>query len=356
MLSNIMVNSMAQKSRDVTVSNPEISVILATKGFKTELLERCIKSLLKQSFTNFEIILVYSVYPELIRNIVENNNILAIKETYPTLGAARNLGVERARGDLISFIDDDAEAPIDWLQKIQSIFHQDLNLCCLGGPHFTPIEESNKSPLRFVEGTFLEAFLQTKYYDKSAVGKIAGCNVTYRRTVFSKIGYLNEKLKTCEDWAFHLKLAENGCSMRFDPEVVVLHHRQGLKHLFQANSNAAPFFLSWKTLKFARHESFFASFYITNFICIFLLVTLFISLDFFALSFVFLLLSYILFTVVRTRSFTWRIIYFPLAILLSLARITGFYYGLFRSLKIKLQNNFHGRRQNGQNTISNNTV
>jgi glycosyltransferase involved in cell wall biosynthesis len=341
-----MDNSVTQKSPELTVSNPEISVILATKGYKTELLERCIESLLKQSFKNFEIILVYSVYPESIRNIVESNNILALKETYPTLSAARNLGVKRARGDLISFIDDDAEAPTDWLQKIQSIFHRDLTLCCLGGPHFTPVEESNKSPLRFVEGTFLEAYLQTTYHDKSAVGKIAGCNVSYRRMVFTKMGYLNEKLKTCEDWAFHLKLVENGYSLRFDPEVIVLHHRQGLKHLFQANSNAAPFFLSWKTLKFARHESLFASFYITNFICLFLLATLFVSLELFAFSFVFLLLSYILFTVVRTRTLTWRIIYLPLAILLSLARLAGFYYGLFRSLKLKLQNSFHGRRHN----------
>jgi GT2 family glycosyltransferase len=246
---------------------------------------------------------------------------------------------------LVSFIDDDAEAPVDWLQKIQSIFQKYPSLSCLGGPHFTPQEESYKSPLRFVEGTFLEAHLQTTYLDSSAVGKIAGCNVTYRKIAFSKMGFLNEKVKTCEDWEFHLKLVENGYTLRFDPEVTVLHHRQGLKHLFQANSNAAPFFLSWKTLKYARYESLFASFYVTNFICLFLLVTLFFSIELFVLSFVFLLLSYILFTAVRTRSCNWRIIYYPLAIVLSLARLTGFYYGLLRSFKLKLQ---HLHRNNGR--------
>jgi GT2 family glycosyltransferase len=253
------------------------------------------------------------------------------------LGAARNLGVKSARGDLVSFIDDDAEAPVDWLQKIHSIFQKHPSLCCLGGPHLTPQEESYKSPLRFVEGIFLEAYLQTTYLDSSAVGKIAGCNVTYRKIVFGKMGYLNEEVKTCEDWEFNLKLAENECALRFDPEVTVLHHRQGLKHLFQANSNAAPFFLSWKTLKYARHESLFASFYITNFICLFLLATLLVSLELFALSFVFLLLSYIFFTMVRTRSYNWQIIYYPIAIVISLARLTGFYYGLFRIVKRKLQ-------------------
>jgi glycosyltransferase involved in cell wall biosynthesis len=339
-------NSCEQGSCDVPVASPLISVVLATKGSKTELLERCIKSLLKQTFSDFEIILVYSVYPESIRPLVEANKILALKETYPTLGAARNLGVKNARGDLVSFIDDDAEAPEDWLQKIRMTFEKYPSLCCLGGPHFTPQEESSESPLRFVEGTFLEAHLQSAYLDSSAVGKIAGCNVTYRKMVFSKIGYLNEKVKTCEDWAFHLKLAENGCALRFDPDVTVLHHRQGLKHLFQANSNAAPFFLSWKTLKYARHESLFASFYVTNFICLLLLVTLIVSVELFAFTFIFVLLGYILFTAVRTRSYNWRIIYFPLAIVLSLARLSGFYYGLLMSLKLKLQNNLHRSKPN----------
>ncbi len=333
-----------KESSEVPFVNPMISVILATKGNKTELLEQCIRSLLRQTFRDFEIILVYSVYPESIRNLIETNKILALKEPYPTLGAARNLGVKNARADLISFIDDDAEAPVDWLQKVYSIFQKYPSLCCLGGPHFTPQEESYKSPLRFVEGTFLEAHLQTAYLDRSAVGKIAGCNVTYRKIDFSKMGYLNEKVKTCEDWMFHLKLIENGYSLRFDPEVVVLHHRQGLRHLFTANSNAAPFFLSWKTLKYARHESLFASFYITNFVCLFLLATLFVSIEVFVLSFVFLLLSYILFTALRTHTYNWRIIYYPLAIILSLARLTGFYYGLLRSFGRKLKSSLHWNR------------
>ena len=83
---------------------------------------------------------------ESIRNLIETNKILVLKETYPTLGAARNLGVKNSRGDLVSFIDDDAEAPTDWLQKIYSIFHKYPSLSCLGGPNFTPQEDSDKSP------------------------------------------------------------------------------------------------------------------------------------------------------------------------------------------------------------------
>jgi len=325
---------------------PSISIVVATKGNKLMLLERCIKSLQNQTFRDFEIILVYKIFPEQLRELFETSNVVVLKESSPTLGAARNLGVKRARAELVAFIDDDAEAPPDWLKKIYSTFQQYPSLYCLGGPHFTPQEESQKNPLRFVEGSFLEAHLQKTYSDRSAIGKIAGCNVTYKKVVFEKIGYLNETLRTSEDWEFHERLAENGYRMRFDPEISVFHHRQGLKHAFQGSSNAVPFFLSWKTLKFAKYESLFASFYITNLLCILLIITLIISPYIFALIFLSFLLGHTIFTAVRTRTYNWRIIYFPLALLLTLARLTGFYFGLVKHLSLSVRRQFsaHLRR------------
>jgi len=329
------VDSIADKPI-VRIANPAISVVLATKGNKTNLLEKCIISLENQIFRDFEIILIYKIFPEQLKTLFKAHNITTLKESSPTLGAARNLGAKHAKGELIAFIDDDAEAPNNWLQKTYSIFQHDPSLYCLGGPHITPPEESRENPLRFVEGSFLEAHLQRKYFDRSAVGKIAGCNVTYRKAIFEKVGYLNERMRTCEDWEFHRRLAENGYKMCFDPQIVVWHHRQGLKHVFQANSNAATFFLSWKTFRLSRHESLFASFYITNILCFLLLITIFVSTYIFSILFLLFLLSYIVFTAVRTKTYNWRIIYFPLAILLTLARLAGFYFGLFKHIVSKL--------------------
>ena len=57
--------------------------------------------------------------------------------------------------------------------------------------------------------------------DRSAVGKIATSNATYRKSVLDKIGYLDEteKFKSGEDWEFNIRLAENDCALRFDPEI-----------------------------------------------------------------------------------------------------------------------------------------
>jgi GT2 family glycosyltransferase len=323
-----------------TVESPAVSVILATKGDKLDLLKNCLESLKKQTFRDFEIIVVSKRFPIQLEDLFKSGNVRFIEENGSTLGAARNLGVINAKGRLVSFIDDDAEASADWLDKVNATFSRFPSLSCLGGPHFTPQDESEKNPLQLVEGSFLESHLQKTYIDKTAVGKIAGCNVTYRRSVFQEIGYLNEKLRTCEDWEFNRRLAEKGYSLRFDPEIWVLHHRQGLKHVFQGSSKSAPFFLSWKTFKFFKNDFFIASFYATNLLFILFIILLFLYPYFFILIFFSFLVGYVVFTAVRTKTYNRKILFFPLAILLTLARIMGFYFGLIKYGAMKLRGIF----------------
>jgi len=318
------------------VVKPLISVVLATKGNKEKLLERCISSLQKQTFQEFEIILVYSIFPKGLSSLLDNCNIFTLKENSSTLGAARNLGVKRSKGELIVFIDDDAEAPENWLSKIYSTFQRYPSLMCLGGPNLTPSDDCEKNPIRFAQGSFVESRIGKKLcLDKSAVAKIAGCNVAYRRMIFEKIGYLNESFRSGEDWEFHIRLVENGYHLRFDPEILVWHHRQGLKHAFWNMSKMVPFFLSWKTLKYSKYESFFASFYLTNFLFLILLITIFFSPLVFALLLILSLLSHFIFTAIITKTYSWRIVYYPLQIIVTLAQIMGFYYGLIQRVVSK---------------------
>ncbi len=226
-----------------------ISVVVATKGNERRgELDRCLKSLQEQTFREFEIVIVYSTFPEELKKYLETCNIRALKEIGKTLGAARNLGVKNSKGELVVFIDDDAKAPEDWLNKIYSTFQKFPNLACLGGSYLTPSKEFEESPLKFVVGSFTDS-RRGEYIseDRSAVGKIAGCNVAYKKEVFEKVGYINEKYRSGEDWEFHMRLVENGYHLRFDPTMSVWHNRGGLKHTFWNSTRMVPFFLSWKT-------------------------------------------------------------------------------------------------------------
>ena len=316
------------------LANPLISIVLATKGNKVMLLKRCLVSLQKQTFREFEIILIYSIFPDELKEYFVENNIFVLKENGSTLSAARNLGVKHSKGEIVAFIDDDAEAPEDWLSKIYATFKMYPSLSSLGGVHLTPPEEREETPVRFIEASLSSSWMgQKASTGRSAVGKIPGCNVAYRKVIFDKIGYLDETLRSGEDWEFNIRLQENGYMIRFDPTISVWHHRQGLKHAFWNSSKMVPFYLSWKTLKYARYEPLFATFYLTNLLFLLLLITLIISPFIFALFLISLLIGYFVFIAIRAKNRSWRIIYYPLIIAFTLVRSAGFYFGLIRNIK-----------------------
>lgn len=320
------------------LEEPAISIVLATKGNKLAFLKNCLNSLKSQTFRDFEIILVYTIYSEELEEIISLSHLRALKDDSSTLASARNLGLKHAKGGIVGFIDDDCEAPNDWLAKIYTKFQEYPNLACLGGAHLTPIQELKKNPFNFVQGSFVESRMGQKIsIDRSAVGKIAGCNVMYRKKFFAIVGYLNEKLRSGEDWEFHIRFCEFGYNLIFDPKIFVWHHRQGLKHVFSNSSRMVPFYLSRRTLRYAKYESFFASFYITNIAFILLFILLFISPLIFCIFVIVLLLGQFSYAAIRTKTYSLRALYYPLQIVITVTQIIAFYFGLIKYLVAKVR-------------------
>lgn len=91
--------------------HPEISVIVPV--YKAEkYLYRCIESILAQTFTNFELLLVNDGSPDNSGIICDeyaqrDNRIKVLHKQNGGVSTARNLGIETAIGDWITFIDAD---------------------------------------------------------------------------------------------------------------------------------------------------------------------------------------------------------------------------------------------------------
>lgn len=93
------------------MSNPQISVIIPVYNVE-KYLERCVKSVTQQTFTDLEIILVNdgstdgskAICDELAK---EDTRIRVIHKENGGLSDARNTGIEAARGNYIGFVDSD---------------------------------------------------------------------------------------------------------------------------------------------------------------------------------------------------------------------------------------------------------
>ena len=106
--------------------SPQVSVIVATAG-RPQLLLECVESILHNDFTDFEIIVVdqdpeQSLERELSRMFNDDPRIVYLFLDYAGLSRARNRGVERARGEILVFADDDVGVEPGWLTAYVDAF------------------------------------------------------------------------------------------------------------------------------------------------------------------------------------------------------------------------------------------
>ena len=93
------------------MNNELISIIVPV--YKVEkYLEKCVKSILKQTYTNLEIILVDDGSPDNSGKMCDelakvDDRIKVYHKKNGGLSDARNYGVERANGEYIGFVDSD---------------------------------------------------------------------------------------------------------------------------------------------------------------------------------------------------------------------------------------------------------
>lgn len=115
---------------------PLISIIIPV--YKVEkYLDRCINSIVSQTYSNLEIILIDDGSPDSSPIICDNwrkkdARIQVIHKSNEGLSATRNLGIELASGDYISFVDsDDYCLPLMYekLVSMQEEYDAEITIC-----------------------------------------------------------------------------------------------------------------------------------------------------------------------------------------------------------------------------------
>lgn len=164
-------------------------------------LARCIDSILLQSFTDYEIILVDDESPDkcpiLCDNYAEkNNNIKVIHKKNGGLSDARNAGIEKAKGEYITFIDSDDAMQEGSLLPLMKELDQHPDVDILEYPIWERLGHPTREYLlTFSPHTYtnpLDYWLEEKgFYHTYA------CNKIFRRNLFDKIRF--PKGKNFED-------------------------------------------------------------------------------------------------------------------------------------------------------------
>jgi len=161
------------------------------------------------------------------------------------LSYARNTGAREAKSDIVAFIDDDAFADERWLENLTR-HYQDPTVMGVGG-YVKPVW-SGKRPGWFPEE--LDWIVGCSYKSLpeklSTVRNPIGCNMSYRKKVFERIGYFasdigrfGTALLSKEETEFSMRLLSRIVNSRiiYDPSSIVYHkvtaRRQNLRYLWR---------------------------------------------------------------------------------------------------------------------------
>lgn len=143
----------------------------------------------------------------------------------------RDIGIQRAEGDICAFIDDDAYPRPDWLRSAVKFF-DDPTVAAVGGPGVTPPEDTMfeqasgavfASPLG--SGHTLHRFVQRKPRE---VDDFPAFNLLVRSDVLSDVNGFSSTYYGGEDTKLCLEIVKLGKKIMYRPEVVVFHHRRPL--------------------------------------------------------------------------------------------------------------------------------
>ncbi|MGD1932073.1 MAG: glycosyltransferase family 2 protein [Leptolyngbyaceae cyanobacterium] len=113
-----------------------ISAIICTHN-REDYLGAAIDSLLEQDFADYEVLVVDNASTDSTRAIVEarlpHPRLQYVYEANLGLSVARNAGAAVATGEILAYLDDDAEASSGWLTALAQIYEQDTTVAIAGG-------------------------------------------------------------------------------------------------------------------------------------------------------------------------------------------------------------------------------
>lgn len=181
-------------------------------------LERCLDSVLMQTYTNLEIILVDDGSTDSSGLICDkyaekDARIKVIHKKNGGLSSARNIGLDNATGEYIGFVDSDDYIHFDLFQKcINRLKNTGADVCMFS--HFTVNESgsiSHQLPFAkdFYQGEEITQNIFPKFFGKTNQdSEVEGfvCRQIFKREIIGAIRFRNEREYFAEDIVFDLEV------------------------------------------------------------------------------------------------------------------------------------------------------
>ena len=204
-----------------------VSAIITTYKRPPEVVERAAKSVLNQTYSDVELIIVDDspASYELRDSVHYMASSLGERVTYvqheKNMGAcaARNTGIKHAKGEFVAFLDDDDEWLPEKIEKQLSVMEKNKSAALVYCGRYTYIVSEDKTIEENVE------FHSGKVYEKLILNNFIGSTSfpLIRKSVAEKLGGFDVNMKAAQDCEFWLRIARE-YDVDYVPEPLVRYY------------------------------------------------------------------------------------------------------------------------------------
>lgn len=210
-----------------------ISVIICTYNRPNDI-GRAVKSVLANTYPDYELLIVDQSNTEEAKKIVEKyiSRNLHIKYLWQERGKSRalNLGVRKAKGEIIAFTDDDCVVSENWLEKIAITLDRITTDSIIVFGSVKPAKHDVRKgfiPANKIRYAEFKGPLSLK---RVGLGGIVGMNMVVRKNFFGKVGYFDEvlgpggELRAAEEYDITYRALKKGFKIMHVPAIKAEHY------------------------------------------------------------------------------------------------------------------------------------
>jgi glycosyltransferase involved in cell wall biosynthesis len=205
-------------------NNPAVSIIIPTYN-RSRLLTRAISSVLKQTYRDFELVIVDDASTDDTEKVVKSFNDKRIRyfrhDKNRGEAAARNTGIKVAAGDYIAYQDSDDE----WLPEK---LNKQVNLFATASPEtgvvYTGFWKTENHKRTYIPFSWVRQ-KNGDIHKELLKGNFIGSPVALiKKECFNKAGLFDENLRNLVDWDMWLRISKHYHFRCIDEPLAIAHY------------------------------------------------------------------------------------------------------------------------------------
>lgn len=251
MTTSLMQGGLAQSKNDSrTVADSALVSVVVPTFNRPELVIRALRSVLRQTYGNLEVIVVDDASRDETRRAIASiadSRIRYLRHDQNRGGsAARNTGIRAASGDFIAFLDDDDEWEPCKVQEQLCVLRDFDAVLCTSNERGNRIKKFSRKK---------EVSVEDLRAGKFTAG---GTGVLMARADVLKGLEFDEALPRCQDWDLFIRLADR-CRIGYLNKALVRYNEGSHDRISNAILNLPALEIERRLVILEKHRSFFGN-------------------------------------------------------------------------------------------------